>query len=226
MLQIINNVIPDAILEKVDTSILDIQWEDGKDTAHGSAKDRKNNFQAITPSPTLQAINNIITQCLVNTPYIKHVVMPQHILQCMLNKHTEGGYYGKHIDRPVRLIQTTGRYVRCDVSCTVFLSDPESYEGGELTIYEGPSIHSLKLPKGSVVLYPTSYLHEVKPVTKGTRICAVTWMHSSIPSAEDREVVKDMFDLNNILAKATDNADIHNLAAKIQNNLLRKWCKD
>ena len=225
MITVIPNLIPKHRFKFIEEKLKEIEWTDGTLTAHGSAKNRKRNSQSLKPSEALNKINALVLSAIRENKTITNIITPTEILYPMLNRHEMGEFYGKHIDRPVRYLTKKDKYFRADVSCSVFLSDKESYEGGELVIHHGATTQKVKLNKGDAVLYPTSYLHEVKEVTKGERVCAVTWMQCAIADSNEREMVADIFKLNNLVATATDDENIHGLASKVYNNLFRKFAR-
>ena len=225
MITVIPQLIKPQRLPFIDEKLKAIEWSDGTLTAHGSAKNRKKNSQCVKPSEALNKINALVLMALKENNTIVNTITPTEVLYPMLNKHMMGEHYGKHIDRPLRYLTKKEKYFRADVSCSVFLSDKNSYDGGELVIQHGATNQRVKLNKGDAVLYPTSYLHEVKEVTRGERICAVTWMQCAIADSNEREMVADIFKLNNLVATATDDENIHGLASKVYNNLFRKFAR-
>jgi len=220
-IKIIKNFLNVDQLKFIDEKIKGIEWEDGKNTAHGLAKSVKDNEQSVKPTEAMNQINKTVLDAVANNGYIQNIIIPVNVIYPMLNSHGEGKYYGKHIDRPMRYLPKSGKYVRCDLSMTVFLSNPSEYEGGELVIYDGDSTNKVKLNKGDCVIYRSGQLHEVAKVTKGNRTCAVTWMQSAIRDEEQREIILDLLKLGNALSDS--NIEIQNLVSKVRNNLTRKW---
>ncbi len=220
-IKIIKNFLSAEQIKLIDEKISKINWQDGKNTAHGLAKSVKENQQSVEPTAEMNQINKIILDQISNNNYIQSIIIPVNVIYPMLNSHIEGNFYGKHIDRPMRYLPKSQKYVRCDLSMTVFLSNPSEYEGGELVIYDGDSTNKVKLNKGDCVIYRSGQLHEVAKVTKGRRVCAVTWMQSAIRDEEQREIILDLLKLGNSLSEA--NIEIQNLVSKVRNNLTRKW---
>ncbi len=219
-IRIIRNLLSPEKLALVEPKLAEINWEDGKNTANGAAKDVKSNQQSVQPTEVMNYVNSIILDAFAKNFFVQNVVMPVQVLYPFLNSYKEGDFYGQHIDRPIRYKSNAKEYVRCDLSMTVFLND--DYEGGELVIYDGDSNTSVKLNKGDAVLYPAGKIHEVKKVTKGNRICAVTWIQAGIKDEDRRETIYDLLKLGNKLA--TSDIETQNLVAKIRNNLTREWC--
>lgn len=220
-IKIVKKFLTSEQIKIIDENISKIDWQDGKNTAHGLAKSVKQNQQSVEPTSEMNQINKIILDQISKNNYIQNVVIPVNVIYPMLNSHSEGDFYGKHIDRPMRYLPKSGNYVRCDLSMTVFLSEPSEYEGGELVIYDGDSTNKVKLNKGDCVIYRSGQLHEVAEVTEGRRICAVTWMQSALRDEEQREIIYDLLKLGNLLSGA--NIETQNLVSKVRNNLTRKW---
>lgn len=224
-IRVIPNLISPEHLKIIDDKLQYVTWKDGKSTAHGAAKDVKNNLQSIEQSMVLDIINKIVVNAIKNSGYIENLIIPTYVIYPMLNKHEKGDYYGRHVDRPMRKLVKEDKRVRCDLSISVFLTDKTEYEGGELHILEGDVTHKVKLNKGDAVIYPTSYIHEVKEVTEGSRICSVTWIQSAIADAAKRDVIFDIVKLGNILAEKGLDAETQTLLSKVRNNLTRQWCE-
>lgn len=130
-------------------------------------------------------------------------------------------HYGRHIDDPV--MGTINARYRSDVAVTVFLSEPNSYEGGELTIQSRFGPVSVKLPAGSAVIYPASSLHEVMPVTKGERIVCALWAQSMVRDSQQREILHDLNEAREALNRSTPKAMVTQQIEQVYSNLLRMW---
>ena len=221
--QIIKGLLNESQLAQIDAILDEILWEDGAKTANAGAKKIKNNLQCTGTSEPLRRINTILINAIRNNGTIKNVYMPNEIIYPLLNKHTEGYFYGKHTDRPMRLKAKEGKYVRCDCTMIIFLSNKEDYEGGNHTIYDNDAINGYKLDKWVMLIYPTSYLHEVGEITSGERICSVSWMQCSIADAHERNMMADAFKLTNIVAQLTNDLNANGIAARLWSNLARKW---
>ena len=146
--------------------------------------------------------------------------VPQVIRNPLISRYKPGMQYGLHVDNA---LMGTGSKVRSDLSCTVFLNEPEDYEGGELTIRTHWGEQEIKLRAGEAVVYPSSSLHRVNSVTSGERIAAVTWIQSHVRSGEQREVLYDLKQIVKKLAKAAPDDPETDLAFKTYSNLLRMW---
>ena len=221
--KIIRGLLDKEQLDNIDLLIAETPWEDGSKTANAGAKKIKNNMQCTGLNPVLKKINTIIVNAIRNNNTIKNTFMPVEIVYPLLNKHTEGYFYGKHTDRAMRLKQKEGKYVRCDCTMVIFLSAADEYKGGNHVIYDNDAIHSHKLNKGDMLIYPTGYLHEVEMVTSGQRICSVSWMQCAIADAHERDMAADAFKLTSIVAQLTKDVNANGIAARLWNNLARKW---
>jgi len=190
-------------------------WENGKNTAGSHAAKVKNNLQLKRNSDISKKLSLLIKQKILNNALIKSFTLAKHIHGIMFTKSSKGMCYGRHIDNPY---MSSGR---ADLSFTIFLSEKNQYEGGELFIENLSSESEFKLDKGEILIYPSAYLHSVKEIFNGERIVCVGWIESYIKSIEEREY---LFDLDagarGLLAKhgRSDELDI---IFKSYSNLLR-----
>lgn len=219
---IINPETVDALRQVLDSP--DTPWEDGKDTAHGAAKDAKNNQQLTKPSATLKKVSAQIVNTVLTSNRVETYAMPVKTTQPFINKHVEGNSYGKHVDRGYRILRPSNTRIRTDLSATLALSKQDEYEGGNLIIYDNDSRIKVKLDAGDIVLYPANFIHEVQEVTRGVRICACFWIQSMIRDTDRRTIVSDMAELINKLA-ADGSTEASVLASKVQQNLVRQWAE-
>jgi PKHD-type hydroxylase len=143
----------------------------------------------------------------------------------MFNRYAQGMGFGLHVDGSVRINPRNGTKLRTDVSATLFLSEPDSYEGGELQIEDSYGMHSVKLAAGDMVLYPASSLHQVTPVTQGVRLACFTWVQSLVSDDAERTL---LFDLDNSIQRL-NRSDADEVARRtlvgVYHNLLRQWSK-
>lgn len=211
-------------VQRIRGYLKDAQWEDGKDTAHGLAKAVKNNWQ-LTSGPACALVQRAIQTALENNTKVKRHAMPVRILSVFLNKHGEGCAYGKHVDRAMRVLMPSGGQVRCDLSCSIFLSEKSEYDGGELVVYDGDSSTKLKLNAGDAVIYPAYFIHEVKKVTRGERLAACTWMQSAIRDRDQRQLVSDVQGLINQAATNNYESNMQTTLSKVHMNLQRMWAE-
>ena len=190
-------------------------WEDGKNTAGSHASKVKNNLQLKRTSDISKKLTLLVKKKILNDDLIKSFTLPKHIHGIMFTKSSKGMCYGRHIDNAY---MSSGR---ADLSFTIFLSEKNNYEGGELLIENLNSESKFRLNKGEIIIYPSTYLHSVREVINGVRIVCVGWIESYIKSIEEREY---LFDLDagarSLLAKHGRSDDL-DLIFKSYSNLLR-----
>ena len=190
-------------------------WEDGKSTAGSHASKVKNNLQLKRNSDISKKLSLIIKQKILNNALLKSFTLPKHLHGIMFTKSTRGMSYGRHVDNA---FMSSGR---ADLSFTIFLSEKNQYEGGELLIENLTSESKFKLNSGEIIIYPSTYLHSVEKVLNGERIVCVGWIESYIKSIEEREY---LFDLDagarSLLAKHGRSEEL-DLIFKCYTNLLR-----
>lgn len=169
--------------EQVDTCrrlMAQAEWVDGLSTAGAQAAQRKQNLQLPEGTPVIETLREMMVGALWKNPLFFSAALPKHILPPYFNRYENGGFYGNHIDNTIRYPHGTWQAVRTDVSTTIFLSDPEEYEGGELIAEDTYGCHEVKLAAGDAIVYPSTSLHRVEPVTKGVRIASFLWTQSLV----------------------------------------------
>ena len=201
-------------------------WQDGAKTAGTLARAVKRNLQLADGSEPAATLGNRILRKLANNPLFVSAALPRRIHPPKFNRYADGGSYGAHVDGALMQVPGTGIPLRTDLSATLFLSEPGDYEGGELQI-EGPfGVQSVKLPAGDMVLYPSSSLHRVTPVTRGARVASFFWIESLVPDESERTL---LFDLDQSIQAlgATLPADDPKLLklTGVYHNLIRRWAK-
>lgn len=198
-------------------------WQDGRTTAGSLAVKVKSNLQLPIDSPTAAQLGNLILDRLGRNPLFLSAALPLRVLPPRFNRYEGGGTYGNHIDNALFVIPGTAIKVRTDVSTTVFFSDPEEYDGGELIVEDTYGHQSVKLAAGDAIVYPGTSLHRVNPVTRGTRYASFFWTQSLVKSDEQRRV---LFDLDQSIQQLSlDHPDHAKLSALsgTYHNLLRMW---
>lgn len=202
-------------------------WVDGRVTAGNQAGKIKQNLQLPTDNPVGIQLGEIITRALSTNPLFMTAALPLRVLPPMFNKYTGGGTFGQHIDNAIRYIPGTSQPMRTDLSATLFLNHPEEYDGGILTIEDTYGTKEVKLPAGHMILYPSTSLHHVTPVTRGARVCSFFWIQSMVRDNTKREL---LFDLDCTIQRLTqDHGDLasveHNCVhlTGIYHNLIRQW---
>lgn len=191
-------------------------FRDGKTTAGWHARQVKSNEQIPADDPVSRAVRTEIEAALRRHPIFAAAVQPKFV-QLLLNRYGVGQAYGTHVDDAFM----NGR--RTDVSVTVFLSAPDSYEGGELVIETPAGEQRVKLPAGAAVIYPATSLHRVEPVTKGERLACVGWIESRVRDGAARDILFDLERARRALFQQHGKTPEFDLIAKVTANLLRRW---
>jgi PKHD-type hydroxylase len=194
----------------------ELDFGDGRATAGRFVRDIKANDQA-RPSPDLEAVQAKVSAALAAHPVFASAARPKAMTKLIVSRYREGQTYGMHVDDALM------HGVRTDLSFTLFLSDPDSYEGGALIVADTAEERAFKLSAGDAILYPSTTLHRVEPVRSGTRLCVVGWVQSWIKSAEQREI---LFDLDRSIASLFDaggKSEVFDTLCKTRSNLLRMW---
>jgi PKHD-type hydroxylase len=199
------------------------RWEDGRSTAGTQAAVVKNNQQLAEQDPLLHQIRRIVLHALHRDPLFFSAVLPDKILPPFVNRYAgDNNTYGFHVDNAIRSLPD-GYRVRADVSATLFLNNPEDYDGGELLIQDVFGEQRIKLAAGSVVVYPSSSVHAVLPVTRGERLASFMFIQSMVRDAAQRRL---LFDLDMSLVKLRqqlgETAEVVKLTG-VYHNLLRQW---
>ncbi len=224
MLLTLENVLSPQALTEVRARLAQSTWTGGAHTAGAQAATAKNNEQLPEDAPHLPALRRIVLEALHRHALFFSAALPLKILPPFFNRyHGARNAYGKHVDGAMRRTPN-GDYLRADLSATLFLSDPDDYEGGALAIEDTFGTHHVRLPAGSMVLYPASSVHEVTPVTRGQRVACFMFMQSMVREAQQRRLLFDMdmalLALRNDLGETA--APVVQLTG-IYHNLLRTW---
>ncbi len=167
-------------------------WQDGLHSAGGLNVLSKRNEQADPADATTSELANDLLRRMGHHPTLVSAALPHSIFPPVFNRYGVGQTYGAHVDAAIMQVPATGQVLRSDVSMTLFLSEVDEYEGGEMVIEGQFGAQEVKLHAGDAVVYPSSSLHQVTPVAQGERVAAITWMQSMVPSAEDRAMLFDL----------------------------------
>jgi PKHD-type hydroxylase len=198
-------------------------WADGRVTAGHQSSRSKNNMQLPEDHPVARQLGDMILASLQRNPLFISAALPLKVFPPLVNCYEGGQSFGNHVDNAIRQVKATGQNVRTDLSATLFLADPDEYDGGELIVEDTYGVHSVKLPAGHMVLYPASSLHNVTPVTRGTRLASFFWLQSMIRDDGERTL---LFDLDTAIQRLTvdlpDHPSVVQLTA-VYHNLLRRW---
>jgi PKHD-type hydroxylase len=198
-------------------------WADGRDSAGSQARMVKDNLQLPHEHPVATQIRQWVLAGLDQSGTFFSAALPLKVFSPRINRYTpEYPHYGLHIDNAVRLL-ADGQRVRTDLSCTVFLNDPDEYEGGELVAQDRDTVHRVKLPAGHAALYLGNTLHEVTHVTRGQRLACFFWIESMVRSDEQRRILFDL-DMNLLkLREQLGETPETTALTGVYHNLLRQW---
>jgi PKHD-type hydroxylase len=224
MLLRIHQALAGAELEQVRDLLLDADWADGRITAGDQSAGVKNNRQLPEDLPAAQRARQIVSVALARNPMFVTGALPKSVYPPLFNRYGgEANAFGDHIDNAVRTHAATARHVRTDISCTLFLSDPASYDGGELVIHDTYGEQSVKFDAGDLVMYPGTSVHRVEPVTRGERLACFFWVESMVRRDDQRRLLYDM-DMAILALRRSggDNAETVKLTG-CYHNLLRMW---
>jgi PKHD-type hydroxylase len=211
-------------LSEIQEAIGKLEWRDGKATAGKVAARVKVNEQAVLTSHAGRAVKQMLLPMIEDNPIVKAAARPRRTSPLLISKTENGGHYGAHVDNS--LMAKGDTRIRTDISFTLFLSDPATYEGGELVVQTAGLTQTIKEAAGNLVLYPASSIHEVRPVTSGTRIVAVGWIESLVRDASQRELLLDLQNSRNSLrAKLPEGAPELLMIDKSIANLMRMWAE-
>ncbi len=206
-----------AVMDRTD-------WEDGRSTAGAQSAMVKNNEQLPPAGETARRFGDrVISALMANTLFVSAAI-PLRIFPPLFNRYGIGHTFGIHVDNAVRGDHLTGLRIRTDLSVTLFLSEPDEYDGGELIVEDYYGSHRVKLPAGHLVLYPASSLHMVTPVTRGQRVASFLWLQSMVRDAHARSLI---FDLDTAIQGLVgrlgrDDTEVVKLTG-LYHNLIRQW---
>ena len=224
MLLHIQNVLTPDELRTIRATLDEAAWRDGRATAGPQAGQAKNNEQLPPDSEGAQAVRALVLRALNRHALFFSATLPKKIFPPQFNRYGgQTNHYGDHVDGAVMHTASTGQKVRSDVSCTLFLAHPDDYVGGELVINDTYGSQRIKLPAGDMVIYPSTSVHRVEPVTDGQRVASFFWVESMVRSDEQRRL---LFDMDMALLRLR--ADHGECASAVKltgtyHNLLRMW---
>ena len=223
---IIPNLLPPAQAIELGQRIATADWVDGNATSGAGAALAKRNRQLPEGSPALVAARREVQTALAQNPTFLSAALPSRIVPPLFNMYEVGDRFGAHVDNAIRLDPHSGDQIRTDLSATLFLSDPGSYDGGELVITGSFGEVAYKLPAGSMLLYPSSSLHRVEAVTRGTRIACFLWLQSLVADTEARAMLHDLDQSVQTLSAEKGAGDPVVLdLTNLYHNLVRRWAR-
>lgn len=220
MIQQLRNVLQPDELAQLRSFAAQAQFIDGRITNPNHPV--KQNLQVAQSDPANAQPSSLIRDALFRHPDMRGLAFPKRMAMPTISRYEPGMRYGWHMDEAFFASQPP---MRSDLSCTLFLSDPESYEGGELMISIGQQLLSCKLAAGDAVIYPSTTIHQVAPVTRGVRLVGITWIQSFIPDPQQRELLQQVEEARNIESARGENADMRMMLmlGSLRNNLFRMW---
>lgn len=200
------------------------EWVDGNVTSGHQSALAKNNMQLPEGSPVARQIGDLIQDALGQSPLFISAALPLKVFPPLFNRYAAGQAFGTHVDNAIRQLRGTNFRIRSDLSATLFFSEPEDYDGGVLTIEDTFGSQEVKLPAGHMVLYPSSSLHHVTPVTRGARVSSFFWMQSMVRDDAQRTL---LFQLDNGIQaigaeRGGQDPEVIRLTG-VYHNLLRMW---
>ncbi|MNQ76232.1 PKHD-type hydroxylase [compost metagenome] len=199
------------------------QWLDGKVTAGYQSAQAKHNLQLAEDDPLAREISAAMLERLWQHPLFMSAALPNKVFPPLFNCYTAGGSFGYHVDNAVRQVRNSAERVRTDLSSTLFFSDPDEYDGGELVIQDTYGTQRVKLPAGDLVLYPSTSIHRVEPVTRGARIASFFWTQSLVREDSQRAL---LFEMDQAIQSLTRDVPDHPALVQLTgnyHNLLRRW---
>lgn len=198
------------------------EWTDGKETVGAQGVRVKRNLQLPDASPVRHRLGTRVLDALARSPLYHAAALPLRTLPPRFNRYEGGGHYGFHVDGAVMALPD-GMQMRSDVSCTLFLTAPDEYDGGELVVNDTYGEHEVKLPAGDLILYPSSSLHRVTPVTRGARIASFFWVQSLVRDDSRRRTLFELdASIQTLSRGGADTAAVLRLTG-VYHNLLREW---
>jgi PKHD-type hydroxylase len=204
----------------------DSVWEDGRSTAGAQSAMVKNNEQLPPNGEVSRRLGERVIKALAANPLFISAAIPRHIFPPLFNRYGVGQHFGIHVDNAVRGDHLTGMRIRTDLSVTLFFSEPDEYDGGELVVEDYYGSHEVKLPAGHLVLYPATSLHTVTPITRGARLASFFWLQSMIRDTHARSMI---FDLDNAIGALVErlgrnDSEVVKLTG-LYHNLIRYWAE-
>jgi PKHD-type hydroxylase len=200
-------------------------WIDGRVTAGHQSLRVKDNEQLPEDHPVARQIGETILAALQRNQLFISAALPLRVYPPLFNRYRGGQSFGNHVDNAIRHVRQAGGSIRTDLSATLFLTDPDEYDGGELLVEDTFGVHSVKLPPGHLVLYPSTSLHRVQPVTRGARVASFFWVQSMLRDDGQRTL---LFDLDTAIQRLTVDMPDHPAALQltgVYHNLLRRWAE-
>jgi len=224
MVLTIQKVLTAEELAQIRVLIAGASWEAGRETAGAQAAALKCNEQLSHESEAMRAIRQIVLAALDRHATFFSATLPKRVFPPRVNRYQGGSnFFGAHVDNAIRFAPHTGLRVRTDISCTLFLADPSTYDGGELLIHDPQGARAIKLDAGDAIVYPGTTVHEVTPVTRGARLACFFWIESMVRDSTQRQMLYEL-DQTIIKLRNEQGDNPHTVALTgTYHNLLRMW---
>lgn len=201
------------------------EWVDGRVTAGHQSARAKENMQLPEDHAAARELGEMILDALGRHALFISAALPSKVFPPLFNRYRGGQAFGTHVDNAIRQVTGTPHRIRTDLSATLFLGQPDEYDGGELVVEDAYGVHQVKLPAGHLILYPATSLHHVRPVTRGTRLASFFWIQSMVRDDGERTL---LFDLDMAIQRINQDAPDHPSAVQligVYHNLLRRWAE-
>ncbi|MGI4827295.1 MAG: Fe2+-dependent dioxygenase [Janthinobacterium lividum] len=227
MLIVIPEVFPKSQVRKLRAQLDAADWTDGRITAGHQSALAKNNSQIPENHPVAREVGELILGALGQHSLFRSAALPLKVFPPLFNRYAGGQTFGTHVDNSIRTHATSGGRIRTDLSCTLFFSEPDEYDGGELVVEDTYGSKSVKLPAGDMILYPSTSLHHVTPVTRGVRVSSFFWLQSMVRQDPQRTL---LFDLDIAIQRIAVHSDAAVQQSSVQltgvyHNLIRQWAE-
>jgi len=201
------------------------EWVDGRVTAGHQSARAKDNMQLPEDHPVARQLGNTILEALGQNPLFIAAALPLRVFPPLFNRYEGGQSFGDHVDNAIRQVTGTPHRIRTDISATLFFSSPDEYDGGELLVEDTYGVHHVKLPAGHLILYPSSSLHHVRPVTRGARLASFFWIQSMVRDDGQRTLLFDLDMAIQDLNRSTPDHPSTLQLTNIYHNLVRRWAE-
>jgi PKHD-type hydroxylase len=224
MLVTIEGLLGPEDVERARTVLAGAPWGDGRVTAGHQSAQVKHNLQLPEECAAAQELGRMVLEALGRSALFITAALPLRVFPPLFNRYDSGMDFGAHVDNAMRQVRGSGHTIRTDISCTLFLSDPGSYDGGELVVQDTYGEQRVKLAAGSAVIYPATSLHRVEPVTRGSRVASFFWMQSMVRDGMRRRLLFDLdMAINGLRADVPGQHPSVVSLTGVYHNLLRQW---
>lgn len=223
MIYCISDVLRPDELAAIRSKLQSASFIDGAVTAGWSAREVKRNLQVTAGTAEYEQIARVVREAFMRSGELQTALLPAEATSVLFNRYGQGMEYGPHVDAPI--MGSMSNAIRSDIAITIFLSDPRTYDGGELTVFMNGIGSQFKLEAGAAIAYPANTLHHVTPVTRGVRDAAILWVQSQIRDPAQREILWDLENAKHLTFKREGKSQAFDLISKSRANLIRMWAE-